>query len=408
MSWREQYQQGSFRGVPFRTAIAEKRGGRQGETHSFPGREQPWREDITRTPHGYSFECFVAGDDYYAARDALEEALDAAGPGTLVHPFRGLMTISVSDWTVRESAGEDGGGVADYTIEFVESGSLVVTPAAADTGEQVRAAAFVAQAEAPGVFAGEFNVEGLPGFISDAAQDIVRYASATSLIVAGVLGGPGAALHAISAGAHLLGGSAAALVRSPLALAQSVIGIVQTVRVLGSTASRIGALFGLASFGADLAAIAPTTPARQRQRDNQDALIQLVSVAASAELVRAIADYEFPSYQDAVEMRTRADDLLDTLMLRAADRGDDVAVDTFNAIRDAMVRDVTARGGSLARLQNVSVLKTEPALVIAHRLYGGDAEARSQQIVSRNRIAHPGFVPGGIAIEVLTPGPLDG
>ena len=50
--------------------------------------------------------------------------------------------------------------------------------------------------------------------------------------------------------------------------------------------------------------------------------------------------------------------------------------------------------------------------MLAHRIYGGDAdrrtrepltlEARAAAIVARNRIAHPGFVPAGIDIELLT------
>lgn len=44
-------------------------------------------------------------------------------------------------------------------------------------------------------------------------------------------------------------------------------------------------------------------------------------------------------------------------------------------------------------------MTTMPALLIAHRVYG-DAR-RADDIVSRNRIAHPGFVSGGQVLEVL-------
>ncbi|PTS90230.1 hypothetical protein DBR17_01670, partial [Sphingomonas sp. HMWF008] len=48
---------------------------------------------------------------------------------------------------------------------------------------------------------------------------------------------------------------------------------------------------------------------------------------------------------------------------------------------------------------------TEPALVIAARLYADPAQAeiRAAEIVARNRVVHPGFVPGGVALQVLTP-----
>jgi len=43
-----------------------------------------------------------------------------------------------------------------------------------------------------------------------------------------------------------------------------------------------------------------------------------------------------------------------------------------------------------------------PAIVLAYRLYG-DAE-RADEIVARNRVRHPGFVPGGQPLEVLSNG----
>lgn len=68
-----------------------------------------------------------------------------------------------------------------------------------------------------------------------------------------------------------------------------------------------------------------------------------------------------------------------------------------------MVRDITARGATLARLFSYTPKATEPALVIANRIYGTvDIEARTAEIVSRNKVRHPGFVPGGIALELLT------
>ena len=45
------------------------------------------------------------------------------------------------------------------------------------------------------------------------------------------------------------------------------------------------------------------TPARDRQRANQAAIVQLVNLAAAAELAAAIADTRFASYQEAVAVR---------------------------------------------------------------------------------------------------------
>ena len=50
---------------------------------------------------------------------------------------------------------------------------------------------------------------------------------------------------------------------------------------------------------------------------------------------------------------------------------------------------------------------TLPAIVIAQIVYGdaiGEVAARAEQIVARNRIAHPAFVPGGEPLELLSVG----
>ncbi|MBX9755076.1 MAG: hypothetical protein K2X80_10005, partial [Pseudomonadaceae bacterium] len=65
----------------------------------------------------------------------------------------------------------------------------------------------------------------------------------------------------------------------------------------------------------------------------------------------------------------------------------------------ALVTDLNRQSTSLAPLAKYQPQITQPALLIAHRLYG-DAR-RADEIVARNRISHPGFVPGGQVLEVL-------
>ena len=43
-----------------------------------------------------------------------------------------------------------------------------------------------------------------------------------------------------------------------------------------------------------------------------------------------------------------------------------------------------------------------PALVLAHRLY--DDPSWDADIVARNDVVHPGFVPGGVDLQVLSNG----
>ena len=70
------------------------------------------------------------------------------------------------------------------------------------------------------------------------------------------------------------------------------------------------------------------------------------------------------------------------------------------ALRAALVADIAARGANLPGVVNFTPAAVLPAVVIAHRLYGDATQADS--LIARNAIRHPGFVPAGEPLEVLT------
>lgn len=82
-------QPASFRGVPFELVDVEHQVGRRIVTHFFPGVDAQAREDQGAHDGEIRAIGFVIGDDYVARARALEAALRAPGPGTLVHPWLG-------------------------------------------------------------------------------------------------------------------------------------------------------------------------------------------------------------------------------------------------------------------------------------------------------------------------------
>ncbi|VWX62604.1 DNA circularization protein [Sphingorhabdus sp. 109] len=402
MSWRDEYQPGSFRGAGFRTQRQETFGGRRIVTHEYPGRNDPTTEDLGARAKTYTLECHVLGNDYFADRDALQDALEGEGPGQMIHPWLGAMMLVVLDFTFTESTAE--GGIAYFTVTFGEAGLAVDTPQAIDGRAQALSVADAIDAEAPGGFAGDFSIAGLPGFVETAADDIVNGAVAVTQFVAGVGGGVGPALRAFDATLRFLPDSLANLLRMPISLGQAIHNMVLAVSALQRTPRRKAAIFlEMIDYGEDLKPVLPITPARIRQRDNQDALIHLFRVLCASALVRAVADISFTSYDEAVAVRDRISDRFDILALAAADDGQDARADAFDRLRRAMVRDVTQRGGSLARIYDYRILSTQPALVIANRLYGHqNSDQQADDIAMRNNIPHPGFIPGGASITVLS------
>lgn len=399
MAWRDRLKDASFRGAAFQVETHDHEFGRRGETHEYPLRPKPWREDLGRMARQYRVEAFILGDDYDQARDALITACETQGPGTLVHPYLGTLNVAVLRGRVRETLAQ--GGRASFDIEFVEAGDDVNPGAITDTAAVTVLRADDLQAAAATDFSSGFTVNALPDFVPAAAGDIVGNAvDAAERAVRG-LTGSGSALFGFITQAEALRTQVLTLANIPAQLAGQVQGVFQTIRTLANTPrDALAALRPLFDFGSGFPAIAPVTPARAAQAANQAALVGLVRQAAAGEAAQCVAQIDFTSYQDAAGIRDDVADLIDGVALTAGDAGDDQAYDALLALRLAVIADVTARGASLARIFAYPHLVVEPALVIAQRLYG-DA-TRDLEIVARNDIRHPGFVPAGISLELLS------
>jgi prophage DNA circulation protein len=88
---------------------------------------------------------------------------------------------------------------------------------------------------------------------------------------------------------------------------------------------------------------------------------------------------------------------LEELILNVID--DDLYFSLYD-LQTAVTRDLNERAAELPRLAELTLNNSLPALVVSHDLYGNISQ--EQDIVDRNNVAHPSFVPGGIPIEVLT------
>ena len=402
MTWRDDYQPGSFRGAAFRTEGHERSGGRRIATFEFPGRNDPLTEDLGRRQRQFSVDCHVIGASYRAARDALIDALEAEGPGLLVHPWHGQMMVVVQEFNTSETTDE--GGLCRFRISFAEAGQDVAAPITTQSGQAAVAAADSHIAAAPAEFAGRFSIDGAASFVEESAAQLINGMADISRLAAGLQGGVGPTLRAFDAGLRYLPANLGSLLRSPLNLGHAVVGLVSAVSAIGtSSRARMFALGRMIDWAPTAPGFPLTTPSRRAEDSNRIALLWLFRTAASAELVRAAASASYASHDEAAATRDAIAARLDGLALDAADRGDDTASEGFDALRRALVRDIAARIPTLARIYTAQTFATEPALVIANRHYGAaGVGARADELAARNHIRHPGFVPGGAAIALLT------
>jgi len=384
MGWKENLQPASFRGVPFHVESADLSAGRRIQTHEYPGRDKPYTEDLGRAMRKGTIEAFLVGNDYMAARDRLLAALEQAGPGELVHPWHGRMTVSVDDGC-RVRHGVRDGRYCAVTISFVEAGELAFPTASASTGAQSLLAADALGTASSDDFAAAFSLDGMPDFgVTDAvssANAMLGRLDGALLPLGGVLKSP----------ARLIG-DVTALLYAPQTFAQRLYGLFNSGASFLSLGDRLDLQHTQSVVGAAwqfpaTARSASATPTRTRMLDNRDALAALMRRALLVQAAGMSTAVPVRVYDDGAALRAGLTDALEAESYTA----NDTVYPALQSLRVKVHNDLTARLRDSARLREVTPREVTPALVLAYDLY--EDPARDDEIVARNKLRHPGFVP---------------
>lgn len=383
MPWREKLQPASFRDVSFNVATSDLGAGRRTSRHDCPQRDLPYLEDLGRKAREYMVEGYIVGAEYMSGRDALLDACELAGPGELVHPYHGRRLVVCTEIRVQESSAN--GGMATVAMSFVEAGELAYPSSSVKTQQATNLAAESTITAAKTSVIDAVKTDGLPSFVSDAVADLTGNAKTAIGDNLPSLAGLSGFQTKLTDLQGLASGSSLDI--------SSIAGKVSDAVGLGGTFAE---LVGLADFGATLASISTTTASRQQQAVNQAAMGGYVRQVAVAAAANAAAATDYSSYDDAIADRTALADLLDDL---AETAGDDMYRE-LQALRSAVVQDLTGRAADLSRVIEFTPAATGPSLATSWRLYGEIDSAAD--IVDRNGVHHPGFVPGGEALQVMS------
>ncbi len=135
MSWKESLtwadasnqlkKKASFRTALFFVDQADTSFGRRNVVHQYPTFDVPFIEDLGRDIDEFFIRGYVVqnnenSQNYFSERDALIEALRAEGPGLLIHPFLGEVTVSVLE-KARMTEKFREGGIARFDMNFVKA-----------------------------------------------------------------------------------------------------------------------------------------------------------------------------------------------------------------------------------------------------------------------------------------------
>ena len=437
MSWRDNLRDGSFRGVPFNIIDAGTLVGRRTQLTEYPLRDTPASEDLGARADQFMIECVVLGPNYMDERDALIKALKTKGPGTLIHPYYGTMSVVIAGPVeIRESSRE--GGLARFRIPFAESGENIEPSATVDTQAQVQSQVAIVNAQLGQSFGDQFSVSGMPQWVTDATTSNLGGLTSVLETLRDSIPGIPSSVTAFNAELQGFSSDLTSLIASPYDLGASIVSLVEGLGTIAMQPLDALSLYtSLFDYGSDTPEVAQTTPARVQQAANNTALFGLVqgvalsqaaSMAAStpaqtqtttqlqlpSDVPSSSAAYAvasspsstpvpvqvtvngFDTSDAALTVRNQLTDQIDSLVLTA----DDALYPMLQDLRATVVIDIDTRVTALPAQIIFIPARTLPPLVIAYRLYG-DA-TREAEIVARNKPPYPGFITGGQPLEVLS------
>lgn len=441
MAWTDQLQTASFRGIPFGVLSTESTFGRRQAVHEYPFRDKPWIEDLGRATRRITFRAFLVSDSkIYGGGDVLLQraqmvgAAEAFGPGTLVHPSLGQLTVSLATFTCTEKFDE--GRYFEISFAFLEAGERVFPTIASSTGDALGLSAlgldgassadFLTTAVASLKLGASVvdqvvststkwatpalnlvrDATNLSHLASNLPGTLGRYFGGANVGGLGLLGSTGNQIFeaATSVSALITASTAArALVQKasdtlvqlagqnkPDVFATAAQDLAESVR--GACADPADAVRLLSELAVSPPADPTTTsPVGQAMADMQEACNDLFRRAAVSSLARAAARYQPSSYDDAVRVRTDIIGIIDAECDVAGENGEDSSFTGLRDLRRAVFEDLTRRGASLATIAAFSFPLPLPSLFLANRIYR-DA-GRDDQLVRQIDPVHPLFCP---------------
>lgn len=370
----------------------------------------------------HTVDAYLLEPNHIAKTRELIAACEAPGAGTLVHPWLGEFRVVCVD--CRQNFSRDRGAVGQLTIEFVEAGLVRYPEISGNDVGSIDNAGLTADEVLLRDMSERLSVESMPDYVTDDSVGLLEsFAGQARAVLEPVLIGAQTAAR-WTRSAFAIAREAQAMVRNPLFMGERILGLLDI--------GNIGGLSGVVNYSLELAGevqiliddpgqsplwqqyaslanwtpVLPSIPkydtrSRRQQAQNRDTLVSFVRRSATIEAARAAVRQDFETYEDAVTAR---DFLVDRLETEAETAPDEVFRELM-AVRTAVVKAISAKAPLLPRLLPYTPNTTMPAMVIANALYGHDADSiidRSEEIVNRNRVRNPLFVPGGEVIMVLS------
>lgn len=400
MSWRDELLPATYNGIPFYVDTESLEFGRRIQLNEYPFSETPNTLNIGRKARKYTINAYVIGDEYLADRNALLEMIEnTTVAGILTLPTLAPILVYPTDECQQVFNNQEGGREL-FKLVFVEAGVNLFPSIGNDT--QLQSALEAAQAAIAIYedFKQRFATNSFPDFISgDASSKVEDFTN-----VIGLAAQTGVASQSnfsdfsnnLTAFQSNINTNIASADATGGGIKDLVIGL---STIYSSPTDAYNAQKQLAQYGSTYLPITVTTNWQQQQLDNQNALINSVVNTALIQMALSTSQMTFASRQDALTIRDEVAALIRARLFILGDQGNDTQFNALTRMLVKMVNDINARSATLKNIEFVQTVDSIPAIVFAYENYGTtDAEA---DVIARNNIRRPLFIPPGATLEVL-------
>lgn len=165
MSWYDDLQPASFRGVPFQVETVDRTEGLNTVLREYPFQDLPTVFSMGRAAGELKFSAYVIGDDYVPLMNALEKALLVPESGVLVHPSIGSLRVSFHGKVTIKEAFATEGGMARFDMTFIRAEARRYPTDAPNTGVSAFAAALAGIVASVQAFTDTYNLNRVAGWV---------------------------------------------------------------------------------------------------------------------------------------------------------------------------------------------------------------------------------------------------
>jgi len=465
MSWMKNLQQASFRGVPFKVMDADTGVGRRNVLHQYPFKDVPYVEDLGADADEFSINAYILQNrensfDYFGERDALIAAIKGSGSGTLIHPFLGELTVAVLG-KARISESFEEGGIARFSITFVQAGKNKFPQSPQDNVGAVDDIADISLDSLGDVTDAKYTQTNMPGFaVTQAVTDVTSAFDMMKATVVSVKDTISSTVSDALAGIESAKSLLASVISSPCELASIVIGATneffKLVGLAGDTFSSlsVGVCSGLTTnrfksgdkidntigtscvkamvevnrfgelpeiddpspYGGQVEEIPVDNYIRAQEKANRVAYTNTIRAAILLKATQVAVRIDYYSFENSFDTMTKITKAIDALLLDMGNDADSTLFTkyglsifdetTYNSLKEAkriFIKSMKQIGATFANVVAFEIgAGVVSSLELSYNLY--DDLDRCESIFVRNvpLVRHPGFMPGGQQIEVLS------